>query len=207
MQDPIGLCNIRPDLQNSVGSRPNPTGSAKSFKMEGVDYIGIAIVHDGSLVRMKNGTYFYTNYKTKVTCVRYWCSKSELEDEVYKCLEVNRNAYNMKMKFLYGRASQPVEPIEIRRENDVRTFMSEVRHAPVRPLLYVELIPISPQLSNDEPENIAYTSRQRFKSGGNQESYASPSKPPTTDFYDIEVPESEMHFNVNEALILEATNL
>ncbi|KAF3454180.1 hypothetical protein FNV43_RR04627 [Rhamnella rubrinervis] len=92
------------------------------------------------------------------------CSKSYLEDEVHEYLDVDQNAYNMKMKLLYGRASQKVEPTKIRREKDVRTFISEVRQALVRPLLYVEMTLISPQLSKGEHENIAYTSRHGFKS-------------------------------------------
>ncbi|KAF3451324.1 hypothetical protein FNV43_RR07419 [Rhamnella rubrinervis] len=141
----------------------------------------------------------YANYKTKVICVRPWCSKSESEDEVYKCLDVDRNAYNMKMKFLYGRASQVVELVEIRHEKDVRAFILEVRHSPVQPLLYVELIPTSPQLSKGEHENIACTSRRGFSKGDHQ-SYASPSIPPSNDFYNIEVPESQTQFNVDETV-------
>ena len=99
--------------------------------MKCTDHIGIAIVYDGLLVRIEDGTWEYVNYKTKVISILKRCTKSELEDEVYECLEVYRNAYHMKMKFLYGQASQAVEPVEIRCDKDVRTFISKVKHAPV----------------------------------------------------------------------------
>ena len=99
--------------------------------MEGFDHIGIAIAYDGLLVRLEDGTWEYANYKTEVTSIPNRCTKSILEDEIYECLEVDRNAYHIKIKFLYGRASQAIEPVEIKRDKNVRTFIFEVKHAPV----------------------------------------------------------------------------
>ena len=70
--------------------------------MEGFDHIGIAVAYDGFLVRLDDRTWEYSNYKTKVTSIPKGCTKSELEDEIYECLEVDRNAFDIKMKFVYG---------------------------------------------------------------------------------------------------------
>ena len=123
-------------------------------------------------MRLEDGTWEYANYKTEATSITNKCTKFVLEDEIYECLEVDRNAYHIKMKFLYGRALQAVEPVEIKRDKDVRTFISEVKHAPIRPILYVELIPISLQL--------------------NQSSHVCPTIPPTCDaLYDTQVPKTQ----------------
>ena len=96
----------------------------------------------------------------------------------------------MKMKFLYGQASQAVEPVEIRCDKDVRTFISKVKHAPVWPLLYVELIPISPQLSIGGHENIAYKTTYKFNNEVNH--YSSTCLSPKCDsLYDTQVPETQ----------------
>ncbi|KAF3433640.1 hypothetical protein FNV43_RR24743 [Rhamnella rubrinervis] len=73
----IGRLNLTIQRSDMVGSAisvhrmvgsDHPTIEFDRFlpfvvKMEGADYIGIAIVHDGSLVRMKNGTWEYASYK------------------------------------------------------------------------------------------------------------------------------------------------
>ena len=81
--------------------------------MEGFDHIGIAIACDGLLVRLEEGTWEYANYKIEFTSILNRCTKSILEDEIYECLEVDRNAYHIKMKFLSCQASQVVEPVYI----------------------------------------------------------------------------------------------
>ena len=48
---------------------------------------------------------------------------------------------------LVCRASQALELVEIKHDKDVGTFISDVKHVLVRSLLYVKLIPISPQLN------------------------------------------------------------
>ena len=109
--------------------------------MEGFNHIRIAIAYDGLLVRLENGTWEYANYKTEVTSIPNRYTKFVLEDEIYECLEVDRNAYRIKMKFLYGQALQAVEPVEIKRDKDLRTFISKVKHAPVRPFCMLSLFP------------------------------------------------------------------
>ena len=85
----------------------------------GDDDVAFAVLYDGSFVRKDNGAWEYANYKSKTTSVGKGCTKSELEDEIYECLEVDRNGYHIKMKFLCSRALQAIEPIEIKCDKDV----------------------------------------------------------------------------------------
>ena len=70
--------------------------------MKGFDQIGIAIAYNELLLRLENGMWEYASYKTEITSIPNRCTKSVLEDEIYECLEVDQNAYHIKMKFLYG---------------------------------------------------------------------------------------------------------
>ena len=72
--------------------------------MEGFNHIKIAIAYDRLLVRLGDGTWEYANYKIEVTSIPNRCIKYVLEDEIYKYLEVDQNAYHIKMKSLFGRA-------------------------------------------------------------------------------------------------------
>ena len=79
--------------------------------MEGFNHIRIAIAYDELLVRLEDETWEYANYKIEVTSIPNRYTKSVLEDEIYECLEVDWNGYHIKMKLLYGRALQAVEPM------------------------------------------------------------------------------------------------
>ena len=66
--------------------------------MDEFDHIGMTIAYDELLVKLEDGAREYANYKTEVTFIPNRCV---LEDEIYECLEVDQNAYHIKMKFLY----------------------------------------------------------------------------------------------------------
>ncbi|KAF3456549.1 hypothetical protein FNV43_RR01202 [Rhamnella rubrinervis] len=58
-----------------------------------------------------------------------------------------------------GRVSQAVEPVEIMRDKDMRTFILEVKHALIRSLLYVEQIPICPPKFTSTSKPLAHDSK------------------------------------------------
>lgn len=116
----------------------------------GDDDVAFAILYDGSFVRKDNGAWEYANYKSKTTSVGKGCTKSELEDEIYECLEVDQNENQIILKYIYTQCCMNLEPMEIRRDRDVRTFLVVVRSSTTRTPLCVEVIPKVQQFALDD---------------------------------------------------------
>ena len=74
----------------------------------------------------------FKNYEFEVTDVPKNCTYDQLKDEVYSIVNVDRDRYNLKMKFLYIQSYQPCAPQKIKLDRDVKIFfrqLTEVMHA------------------------------------------------------------------------------
>ncbi|XP_060674497.1 uncharacterized protein LOC132804307 [Ziziphus jujuba] len=107
------------------------------------DDIVIAVLYNGTLVQNDSGDWEYRNGKNVMVSVGKRCTKSELEDEIFNSIEIDRNEYLLKLKWIYGRCAEKLDPTEIRCDRDVKCFLQEVRNGGMtmmRPPLYVEVI-------------------------------------------------------------------
>ncbi|KAF3445044.1 hypothetical protein FNV43_RR14737 [Rhamnella rubrinervis] len=85
------------------------------------------------------------------------CTYAQLIDKVYKIVKVDREKYNVKMKYQYIVSYQPCAPQEINSDQDVKKFIHVVKTImPVTPL-YVEIISnVAEVYSADERNNDTY---------------------------------------------------
>lgn len=104
------------------------------------DDVAFAVLYGGSLMKDNDGTWGFANYKSRATSISKRCTKAELEDEIYECIELDRNKHQIRMKFIYEGCVQKVDPMEIRRDKDVKTYLALLRSSTIRPPLYVEVI-------------------------------------------------------------------
>ncbi|KAF3453786.1 hypothetical protein FNV43_RR04227 [Rhamnella rubrinervis] len=85
------------------------------------------------------------------------CTYTQLIDEVYKIVKVDREKYNVKMKYQYIVSYQPCAPQEINSDQDVKIFIHVVKTIMHVTPLYVEIISnVAEVYSADEKNNDTY---------------------------------------------------
>lgn len=77
------------------------------------DDIVIAVLYNGTLVQNDGGNQEYRNGKNIMVSIGKGCIKSELEDGIFNSIEINRNEYLLKLKWIYGRCAEKLDPTEI----------------------------------------------------------------------------------------------
>ena len=109
--------------------------------MESNRTIIISVFYGGTWYKGDDDRWQFKNYESEVTDVPKNCSYEQLKDEVYNIVNVDRERYNLKMKFLYIQSYQPCAPQEIRRDRDVKIFLRQVTEVVPATSLYVEMFP------------------------------------------------------------------
>ncbi|KAF3449682.1 hypothetical protein FNV43_RR10413 [Rhamnella rubrinervis] len=100
----------------------------------------IVVFYDVTWFKGNYGRYQFKDYQSKVIEMPRNCTYAQLIDEVYKIVKVDREKYNVKMKYQYIVSYQPCAPQEINSDQDVKIFIHIVKTImPVTPL-YVKII-------------------------------------------------------------------
>ena len=112
--------------------------------MNSEDTIVIAVFYGGSWSKRSDGKWQFENYESEITEVPKNCTLQELEDEVYKIIDVDRDTYSLAMKYQYVLSDQPCAPQKIRRDRDVKIFLRQVKEVVPATALYVETVLVDP---------------------------------------------------------------
>ena len=121
--------------------------------MESDHTIIISVFYGGTWCKGDDDRWQFKNYESEVTDVPKNCTYEQLKDEVYGIINVDRERYNLKMKFLYIQSYQPCAPKEIRRDRDVKIFLRQVTEVVPATSLYVEMFPKDAEFYSNEQVN------------------------------------------------------
>ena len=113
----------------------------------------ISVFYDGTWSKGDDDRWQFKNYESEVTDVPKNCTYEQLKDEVYDIINVDREMYNLKMKFLYIQSYQSCAPKEIRQDRDVKIFLRQVTEVVPATSLYVEMFPKDAEFYSKEQVN------------------------------------------------------
>ena len=143
--------------------------------MESDRTIIISVFYGGTWCKGDDDRWQFKNYESEVTDVPKNCTYEQLKDEVYGIINVDRERYNLKMKFLYIQSYQPCAPKEIRRDRDVKIFLRQVTEVVPATSLYVEMFPKDAEFYSNEQVNHNNFGTFNSASGSNHFSTSCPS--------------------------------
>ncbi|KAF3431996.1 hypothetical protein FNV43_RR26733 [Rhamnella rubrinervis] len=120
--------------------------TTESVPMDFESTVIIVVFYDGTWFKGDDGRFQFKDYQSKVIEIPRNCTYAQLIDEVYKIVKVDREKYNVKMKYQY---------IEINSDQDVKIFIHVVKTIMCM-TLYVEIISNVLKFIPDERNNDTY---------------------------------------------------
>ena len=85
----------------------------------------VVVRYDGMfIVNEAEGNWEYLNGKNKARIIKTSCSYKELQNIVYHATNIDRNNFEIVMKYIFH-SSYKLDPIEIESDEDVQCFMKE----------------------------------------------------------------------------------
>ncbi|KAF3447712.1 hypothetical protein FNV43_RR08415 [Rhamnella rubrinervis] len=107
--------------------------------MNSENIVIIAVFYDGTWFKGDDGRYQFKD-QSKVIEIPKNCTYVQLIDEVYKIVKVDRERYNVKIKYQYIVSYQPCGPQELNSDQDVKIFIYVVNAIMLVTSLHVEII-------------------------------------------------------------------
>ncbi|KAF3443235.1 hypothetical protein FNV43_RR12917 [Rhamnella rubrinervis] len=139
------------------GATDGASGSHQRVPMDFESTVIIVVFYDGTWFKGDDGCFQFKDYQLKVIEIPRNCTYAPLIDEVYKIVKVDREKYNVKMKYQYIVSYQPCAPQEINSYQDVKIFIHVVKTImPVTPLYVENISNVAEVYSADERNNDTY---------------------------------------------------